>query len=368
MNPDELDSAIASLGQRVTAIFGKKDGLFWKEAWADVRNIGSDFKETRYPTGHAHQAAWAKFQQIVDGMKAQREQHNNQNAQRAEASTSVRREIDSLARMADPSAGAFEDFLLTISGIKPMLDIGRGTLESVGMLKSKEWFQERRDELEKLSQALKRAWEFFENKKERLLPSDRAACFEMLKKISDHIQCEWTKWKEISASTRQAKAAQYQSREAEFERKRSLKRRLIGEMRALDPSEKSAANEAKALAARWKQVGFAGRDHEDGLWADFKAANDSFWNRRREDAAGRLSSAIEKTRDFRSNLVESVERNCANLERFRSQRDSARSDSYRDKMEAIIADIEAKLESKSEKLREVNSSIEEMERRRNDMR
>ena len=364
MDHTALDSAISDLGQRVTNVFIRKDGDFWKSSWSEVRRIGAAFKEVRYPTGSERQAAWERFQKIVDGMKAQREQHHRQNEQRAENSASVCREIESLARMADPSAGALEDFVLTVSGVKPMFAVGRGVLEGVGLLESKDWVRERKEQLD----GMKRAWDFFENNKARLVPSDRAKCFELLRSISDRIQSEWAEWKRLSSKAREEKSAHFKTREAEFERKRDLKRRLIAEMRSLDPTAKSAADEAKTLVSSWKQIGFAGRDYEESLWSDFQAAMDSFWRRRKAGASERLSSALDKQRDFRSKLLESLERDHSNLDRFKGQRDSAWSDGYRSKMEEIIEDISSKAESKLEKLREVNESIEELERKIRDMR
>jgi hypothetical protein len=367
MDHNELDSSISGLGERVTNMFIRKDGDFWKGAWSEVRRIGGSFKEVRYPTGSERQAAWERFQKIVEGMKQQREEHHRKNEERAEDSASVCREIESLGRMADPSAGAFEDFLLTISGIKPMAAAGRGVLEGAGLVASKDWVRERKNQLQELNKASKRAWEFFEDNTMRLIPQDRAKCFETLKEISDRIQKEWAEWKRVSGSAREERAAHFKNREAEFERKQDLKRRLIAEMQALDPTAKSAGDEAKALAANWKQIGFSGRDHEERLWADFRAASDSFWRRRKAGAGERLCAALEKQREFRSNLVESLERAQSNLSRFQGHRDTSRSDAHRAKMEEIIADIAAKAQSKLEKLSQVNASIEELERKIRDM-
>lgn len=366
MNYRELDGAINALASKLGS-FQKRDGAFWKSAWADVRSIGQGFKVTKYPSRDDHQAAWNRFQTLVQGMKDERERHQRKREEQDRKSSGVRSSIESLAKEADPSSGAVGEILAHLSGFSTLKMIGRGMLESAGMLEASDGIRERKAALQRRNAVMKRAWASFESNKQLMTPGDRAACFDSLKATSDRLQEAWASWKQLSSDAWEARQARRQAREADFQSRRTIKSRLIDEVSALDPTSKSDAEAAKGMMSRWKSVGFAGKDYEDRLWAQFRGALDSFWQQRKAGAVARLTGALEKQLEFRSRLCQSLEMDKANLEKFSGLRDSARTDDFRYKMCSVLDDISSRVSGKLSKLEDVNDSIEDLQRKIRDM-
>lgn len=81
-------------------------------------------------------------------------------------------------------------------------------------------------------------------------------------------------WKAVSSPI-QAKVSQWQSEN------QAQKRALVTEAQQLSTNEDitDAADKAQQLQKQWKQVGHAGKREESKLWAEFKAANDTVFER-----------------------------------------------------------------------------------------
>src|SRR4029077_2173551 len=65
----------------------------WKEVWNMIRAIGAGFRETRYPSKREREAAWSRYQVIVEGVKATQERERTESEQNAQR---INREIDQL--------------------------------------------------------------------------------------------------------------------------------------------------------------------------------------------------------------------------------------------------------------------------------
>src|SRR5262245_46511404 len=80
MDYDDLNRKIAELRQRAEAT--ESGDYSWKDVWDQIKSIGAAFKETRYPTRSDKDAAWNRFQEIVDEVKdTQREQYKESERQ-----------------------------------------------------------------------------------------------------------------------------------------------------------------------------------------------------------------------------------------------------------------------------------------------
>src|SRR6185437_454197 len=212
------------------------------------------------------------------------------------------------------------------------------------------------------SNQLKRAWNTFSERKQELLPKDRADCFKILEGVQLELQKTWDEWKAEGQAI-------HQEREEAFERKREGKRRLITEMKALirRADEKDAKDEANALMNEWKQVGFSGKGSDDQLWSDFKSALDDFWTTRKRATVQRLEARLSNQEAFLEKMEESVQHDEGVLddkrEKLSNVFEGRRADEIRSHLEEVIELLEKKIESKKEKIEEVESDIAEINRR-----
>jgi len=88
--------------------------------------------------------------------------------------------------------------------------------------------------------------------------------------------------------------------DAEFAKKREMKQALIEETKKLVESGntgKETTDRIKELSKEWKEIGFSGRKNSEELWNEFKAAQDEFWNRKKEMMARRNEEGVVKLRD-----------------------------------------------------------------------
>jgi hypothetical protein len=101
----------------------------------------------------------------------------------------------------------------------------------------------------------------------------------------------------------------FESRAARFESNKQAKRDLCAAAEALqDSTEWSAASATlKGLQEQWKQVGFAGGEEDDALWARFRRALDAFYARRSEVFAERDRAYGDNLRQKEALIAEAEE-------------------------------------------------------------
>lgn len=67
------DSDINAMIERLAGLpwgSGTGGGDKWKDAWAEIRDIGRAFKQVRFTTAQERQEAWMRFQSVVENVKA----------------------------------------------------------------------------------------------------------------------------------------------------------------------------------------------------------------------------------------------------------------------------------------------------------
>jgi len=370
MNHTDLDGKISELDGQINGFsLSKKDGAFWKASWALVREIGGSFKDVRYPSRYDKDAAFARFQEIVKEMKEQREQHAKQFETRSDSSQELKSRIFAMAKSAWPHADGFEDFAMIVTGMMVLKVAAQMFAEVVTTLiglRSADPREQEKNRLMGLSRNMKAAWDTFTSRKDELLPRDKAECFKILQGTQAELDKAWAEFKEEGK-------ANYERREFGFEIKRQKKRDLILAMHALlrAADEKDAGKEASGIMDAWKHVGFCGRDHEDELWGEFKSAMDEFWQRRKQGAKSRLRERLKNQEAFYEKLKGAIEHDECVLEDKREKLsnvfDGGRADEIRSHLETVIASLEAKIESKKDKLSEVDASIDAIRGKLRDM-
>ncbi|MCA9833034.1 MAG: DUF349 domain-containing protein [Thermomicrobiales bacterium] len=97
-------------------------------------------------------------------------------------------------------------------------------------------------------------------------------------------QQQWDAFKEHERAFRAKRKQHYAEVEAEFVNRAAAKEQLCEEAERLGDDEdmKRANLRMRELMDHWKQIGFAGKERDDALWARFNAARDAFGVRRTE--------------------------------------------------------------------------------------
>jgi len=371
MDPTELDSRIDALEQKLSAWFSTPDGNFFRECWGLIKTIGSGFKGTRYPSGVQHQAAWSRFQDLVDKVKSEESKFRDRLEAQAGSSASIKRDVIRMAGAAWPRPNGFDRIIGMVTGITAMEFVVSAGIEAlfsvIGLGDKRTELQKRLDTLKNLSGYVKEAWAYFERQKQNMLPRDRTEAFKVLQEVSNELNAAWQEWKNANEQQFKERQKYRNDREADFERKRDQKRALIRAAERLNSNNKSDSDRAKELATEWKAVGFAGKDYEDTLWQEFRSALDAFWARSRSARGDRLREVLSGKREQREKLLTWIVREASKISEFEEKRDGAWNESYREKMESIIEDIESRLAENRRKLESVEEAIEDIERKLDDL-
>ena len=146
-----------------------------------------------------------------------------------------------------------------------------------------------------------------DTKRALVAEAERLAGSEEWRTTGDRFRAIVEEWKAIRGVDRKTDAElweRFSTARREFDRRRrthyaelektrgaaaETKRRLVAEAAKLAESTEWAptARRFKELMGEWKEAGRAARDVDDALWAQFKAAQDSFFTRRSESLSAR---------------------------------------------------------------------------------
>lgn len=90
-----------------------------------------------------------------------------------------------------------------------------------------------------------------------------------------------------------------------FATRRQMKSNLVNEAQGyIGNYSKPAADRMKQLSNEWKSIGFCGKEYEDLLWQQFRAAQDSYWAGKKESSRASKEAAIARRRERVSRLYE----------------------------------------------------------------
>lgn len=98
----------------------------------------------------------------------------------------------------------------------------------------------------------------------------------------EHDEALWQRFRSALDHFFERRSAFFSERDREHERNRSKKESLCARAESLSSSTdwKETGDALKRLQEQWKQVGPAGREHDDHLWNRFRSASDHFFERR----------------------------------------------------------------------------------------
>ena len=126
--------------------------------------------------------------------------------------------------------------------------------------------------------------------------------------------------------------------------RRQQKNSLISEARGhIGDYSPSTAARMKQLSNEWKAIGSCGKESDDILWQQFRAAQDSYWSSKKENSRAKTEAAIERRRERISHLYEQNQ----NLhERINTTRNSMKQDQlygYISENESRIRELEMEI-------------------------
>lgn len=311
MEYQELDSLISELHGMVEETSPQKG--YWKQLWNLVSEIGTAFKETRYPNRGDKDEAWKRFESLVAQAKArsaenkerirEREQEFERRKNRSER---ARRTIEGQAAGAKPLSG-FERGIADIFLLP--LTLAERLLEALIGIKAKSELEQIHDELWLCSQRLKDAWRAFSDSKDAMLPGDKAQVYQTLTKAQERLNLAWDRWKAAKGEFREAQQRAWEAKQREWEERR--REREI------------------------KHQQFVGRAREN----------------------------IRKLEDKLYNARNALSRHEAHLDKLRGDYDSAWSDSFRDRCSGWIDECEGKISSIREHIERLDGWIDEERRK-----
>lgn len=119
----------------------------------------------------------------------------------------------------------------------------------------------------------------------------------------------WEKFRAINDYFFEERGKYYDTLTLQREKAIALKEALIAEVEALKDSTdwKETSVAIRDLMTRWKEAGFAGRDHEDALWDRFNASRQHFYTNQRQHFDD-LRLVHDAARDAKKKIVEDAER------------------------------------------------------------
>lgn len=360
MDSNQLETKIQEFESRMSVTATTvQDGQFWRDTWALVKAIDTEFKTVVYATEKDKATALWRFQKIVDRVRADRKRVEHKRISQSKGSNLLRARIINLARAAWPRQDGFAFMAKELTGLSLAELAGHVPVAKVKtppLMPDTDPRERERGRLAELSARMKVAWDAFNAQKEDLLPKVQADC----QKILGAVQAELTKaldqWKTETLERKQ-------KRTATFEQRNEVKLRLIAEMQSLigKAGEPGFKDRSEAIVAEWKKTGSAGMDYEDDLWAKFKAALNLFKLARKKSQDQKLQARLDNQITFLQDIQQSVEHDKGVLKEKREKLanvfDGPRADLIRAQLGTVVASLEQKIQSKRVKIKEVQSEI-----------
>ena len=181
----------------------------------------------------------------------------------------------------------------------------------------------------------------------------------------------WEQFNEIRKNFFAERKEFFNKRNAEMKEAVAKKNELIEkakEYAAANDFSKEITDKMKELDVAWKKIGFSGRDNNDRLWDEFRAAKNEFWNAKRADNQRRYQEIIDRKTETVKNLRNEIEElqikeyETENFDTIRSyQRKAEEKREVIDNLQKDIADLQARLDKEKAKAKDtVKAVVEEI--------
>lgn len=210
-------------------------------------------------------------------------------------------------------------------------------------------------------------------KKEEIIAKAKAACEKVVsyKDVTNTLNGLMDEWKAVKSAGHEVDEKlwkefngirqDFNKERKEFFAKRDTERqagidakeKLIAEAKELG-EKKDYSNETtermKQLDVEWKKIGYSGKENNDRLWEEFKAAKDIFWSAKHESSQAHFKELIDRKNDRIKSMraqADELEERVYQTEDFEEQRDLQR---RADEKRAIIEDMKKDIEDLQNKI------------------
>lgn len=206
MSGDELDELIDELETAVEDAAPLRTK--WKPVWDHIRAISAGFKGSRYPSREEREAAWARFQSLIDRVKEIQSKEDELRESMRGVSERHRDEIIARAHAAIPASG-FEEglagaFLAPINFAMAFVD----------KLLPGAPIDEHKEMLKACSETLSEGWGLLSRYKSEMLGGHKQEAFEALSNAKEILDNQWARSKETQQEAYEARCQVREEREA----------------------------------------------------------------------------------------------------------------------------------------------------------
>ncbi|MBE6127990.1 MAG: DUF349 domain-containing protein [Erysipelotrichaceae bacterium] len=163
----------------------------------------------------------------------------------------------------------------------------------------------------------------------------------------------WEQFSEIRRNFFAERKEFFNQRNAEIKEAVARKNELIEKAKEYAANKnfsKEITEKMKELDVAWKAIGFAGKENNDRLWEEFKAAKNEFWDAKREDNTRRFQEIIDRKNETIKNLRNEIEEleikeyETENFDTIRSyQRRAEEKKEMIDSLQKDIEDLQSRL-------------------------
>lgn len=201
METAELDSKIESLNKAIHPFLASR--LDWKAIWIQIRDIGASFKGARYPSKENKDNAWARFQSLVQEVRAKQALEKAKSEKEKGTSEELKELILSKAQAAIPPSRIEEAIASLISApiTIPLNTLLPGSLDETKMT------------LQSCSGLLSEGWQMLSMHKSQMMGRDKKEAHEALTRTRERLDDAWARWKSVQErrwKEREAKDAAHQ--------------------------------------------------------------------------------------------------------------------------------------------------------------
>ena len=172
-------------------------------------------------------------------------------------------------------------------------------------------------------------------------------------------------WEQFNAARQafyDARNAHFDAQRAENAKRAEAKAELVKAAQAIADEKfysRENSDKIKNLNAQWKTIGFAGKEQEDALWAQFRAAADSYFEGLKQYNQSRRDQWMMRMQENRARKLDLIAKQKNQLKRMEQELGYILSQSAVDEMKEDIEDKKAFIAELEEELAELDKRIAE---------
>ena len=151
----------------------------------------------------------------------------------------------------------------------------------------------------------------------------------------------------------------YEQLHKEHDQKYAQKQALVKEAKSIAGLEEYTREQTammKDLSAKWKAIGFCGKDKEDEIWAEFRGIMDTYFD-------GLKKTSEKRHAQWRTHMEEIISRKEEQIENQKRQIKRLQDDMLGLVSEATVADMQEQIEDKEDFIKQLQEEIEDIQKK-----